>query len=51
MAPRLTWEYKTLYTNDATDKILNPLGAEGWELVATAGTVSNYSTLIFKRPK
>ena len=39
------WEYKTI-NSGATDRELNNLGEQGWELVAA----SNYS-YIFKRPK
>jgi hypothetical protein len=66
--PLPKWEYKVtaLGTDEkATEKELNKLGDEGWELVGTpsetsargtatgggAGTISTKVQLIFKRPK
>ena len=52
VATRQTWEYKTLYSNTVTDQDLNKLGADGWELVATAaGNLGGWTSFIFKRPK
>jgi hypothetical protein len=62
--PLPKWEYKVMALggdDQATEKELNKLGDEGWELVGTpgvtsstagsGGTVSTKVRLIFKRPK
>ena len=59
-APLPKWEYKMTKFHrdeDATEKELNKLGDDGWELVGTTapvpggGFVNSMGRLIFKRPK
>ncbi|MDT5063343.1 MAG: hypothetical protein QOH63_3802 [Acidobacteriota bacterium] len=44
------WEYKNI--SDPSEKLLNMLGAEGWELVAVIINPNNaWISFYFKRPK
>ena len=58
MGKRITWEYKSVQ-DKLTDKQLNKLGQDGWELVAHSAVVVNgmlgssnelRQYYIFKRP-
>ena len=42
------WEYYVLVTKGEWKDELDKLGAEGWELVTS---ISNFASLVFKRPK
>jgi hypothetical protein len=49
-----TWEYKVQIKKCNDEKILNALGAEGWELTTYSQwpvAMSTIDTCIFKRPK
>ena len=50
VATRQIWEYKMLY-KEATEADLDPLGAQGWELVTATPGQGNRITFVFKRPK
>jgi hypothetical protein len=49
-----TWEYKVQIKKCNDEKILNALGAEGWELTTYSQwpvAMSTVDTCVFKRPK
>ena len=41
------WEYKTIY--EGSDKIINDLGAEGWEIATMVAWTDGDWSLILKR--
>jgi hypothetical protein len=43
------WEYHCVDMNDLEATKLNPLGAEGWEMVSVAVHPRNFFTSCFKR--
>lgn len=47
------WEYKTEHHGTMSEKKLNELGAEGWELVAIGRepSLNSHQTFYFKRQK
>lgn len=47
---RTQWEYRVENLGQISDKKLNELAGQGWELVATAH-VNEFNQFIFKRPK
>lgn len=47
---RTQWEYHTENLGQISDKKLNELAGQGWELVATAH-VNEFNQFIFKRPR
>jgi hypothetical protein len=53
--PTQRWEYKVEYHGTISEKKLNELGAEGWELVSTEISIkngdSNVTSFYFKRQK
>jgi hypothetical protein len=52
------WEYRCISAADGITEVINPLGAQGWEMVAAAGAAGGQPTLsawvkmvwCFKRP-
>jgi hypothetical protein len=48
--PRVQWEYRTENFGQISDKKLNELAGQGWELVATAH-VNEFNQFIFRRAK
>ena len=51
---RTVWEYKSVGQNQTGfrgDETLNEFGAQGWELVSSAGNDSSGIIYTFKRPK
>lgn len=57
MADITQWEYKNItykgssVVKEETEKELNQLGKEGWELAGTFSNDIGRGTMIFKRPK
>lgn len=55
LRPAQKWEYKVEYHGTISEKKLNELGAEGWELVSTEISIkngdSNVTSFYFKRSK
>lgn len=50
---RTQWEYKVEYHGTISEKKLNELAGQGWELVATASPGDQYqpATFIFRRER
>lgn len=48
---RQKWEYKVEYHGTISEKKLNEMGMEGWELIAAEAGNSNVTSFYFKRPK
>lgn len=44
------WEYHVVQSRAVSDRDLNELGAEGWELIGDIVTENALMTLVFKRP-